>query len=145
VTPAKHPEPIKLQKDDFSDFGFDVPPEFGSFASTQPQPQQTQTQTESQPQQSQQVTRAAPLSLSSFDDVFASFDRPSTLTPPTLPLRNPSPDDDPNLRTLTGISSSIHSNIEMGFTRAKAVEALEKHNYNLDNVILYPSEADYRL
>jgi len=35
--------------------------------------------------------------------------------------------------------------IEMGFTRAKAVEALEKHNYNLDNVrYYYPTCANCR-
>jgi hypothetical protein len=32
----------------------------------------------------------------------------------------------------------------MGFTRAKAVEALEKHNYNLDNVLFCLTVANTR-
>lgn len=141
VTPAKHPDPFKLQKDDFSDFGFDVPPDFASFpaAQTQPQPQpQPQPQLQQQqlpPVQQPQQSQGAPLSLSSFDDVFASFDRAPALTPPALPARGPSPDDDPNLKTLTGSPLMILLLIvEMGFSRAKSVEALEKHNYNLTNV-----------
>ena len=101
VTPAKQPEPLRSPKDDFADFGFDIPPEFGTFQTpqthAQPPPIVQQPQT-------QQGSQGAPLSLSSFDDVFASFDRPSELlTAPPTPPRNPSPDDDPNLKTLTGI------------------------------------------
>ena len=147
VTPAKHPDPFKLQKDDFSDFGFDVPPDFASFPAAQTQSQsQPQPQPRPQlPQQQQQQpppvyqaqqTQGAPLSLSSFDDVFAAFDRAPALTPPALPARGPSPDDDPNLKTLTGSPLMIFLLIvEMGFSRAKSIEALEKHNYNLTNVL----------
>jgi hypothetical protein len=76
---------------------------------------------------------------SNFDDVFASFDRPTTM-PPTLPdrvapgNRQPSPVDDPNLKSLLGMIHSGCANSEMGFSRGQSLEALEKHNYNLSEV-----------
>lgn len=81
VTPAKQPAPAQTQQNsDFNDFKWETPPEFSSppvAASQQP--------------------------ATNFDDVFASFDRPVRLTPPTLPERRSSADDDPNLKTLKGI------------------------------------------
>lgn len=90
VTPAKSstqqpsaPQPTN----DFSNFSWDAPPDFGT----------------SQAQHAQQPTSFS----SNFDDVFASFDRPTTITPPTLPPRDAAAQDDPNLKTLTGTVLAI--------------------------------------
>lgn len=116
VTPAKQGT-LPPAKDDFSNFDFGTPADFDTFPT--PQPQQTAT------------------SASNFDDVFATFDRPTQLSPPALPAREPSPQDDPNLKTLTGILLVDCSDLEMGFKRTDAIKALEKHNYNLSEVYLF--------
>jgi hypothetical protein len=118
VTPAKQGT-LPPAKDEFSNFDFGVPADFDSF------PGQSAT------------TQQSTTSESNFDDVFASFDRPTQLSPPELPARQPSPLDDPNLKTLTGMDSLVlFLIIEMGFARTDAIKALEKHNYNLSEVYL---------
>jgi epidermal growth factor receptor substrate 15 len=119
VTPAKPADPTKAQRDEFSDFGFDIPPEFGAFQTPQPRAQSQSPPTVNQPQQ-QPDTQSAPLSLSNFDDVFGSFDRPPGLTAPVLPPRNPSPDDDPNLKTLTGMNLRERADYRNGIYSRKS-------------------------
>jgi hypothetical protein len=54
-------------------------------------------------QTASQAPAGTSTTASNFDDVFASFDKPLDLSPPTLPPRKSSADDIPDLKTLTGI------------------------------------------
>ena len=50
------------------------------------------------------ATQSNATATSNFDDVFASFDKPVNIQPPALPPRKESPDDIPDLKTLTGVA-----------------------------------------
>jgi epidermal growth factor receptor substrate 15 len=95
VTPAKPATNTHTNGNKgFDDFGFDAPSDFGLTS------------------QENTFSAAPATSTSEFDDVFASFDKPvsvppptlppASLAPPQLPARQPSPPDHPDLKTLTG-------------------------------------------
>ena len=106
VTPAK-PIITPPNNNEFDNFDWDTPADF------------------SQVKPVRQATPAGPGTVlpssavlgssalsSDFDDVFASFDRPTTIAPPELPARkNSSSDDDPNLKTLTG-TNPLFANVD---------------------------------
>jgi hypothetical protein len=71
----------------FNEFNWDA--EFDSLSRTAAQP-------------ASQAPAGTSTGASNFDDVFASFDKPLDLSPPTLPPRKSSADDIPDLKTLTG-------------------------------------------
>lgn len=71
----------------FNEFNWDA--EFDSLSRTGGQP-------------ASQAPAGTSTGASNFDDVFASFDKPLDLSPPTLPPRKSSADDIPDLKTLTG-------------------------------------------
>ena len=94
VTPAKpanpssNSQPQPQPQNDFNDFNWDIS-DFSAVPTSQ---------------QFTPITAPKSTLASNFDDVFSSFDRPTaTVTPPALPPRQPSPDDEPNVKALTGL------------------------------------------
>jgi hypothetical protein len=110
VTPAK-PVVGQPNNNDFNNFDWDTP---ADFSQVQPVRQTTPAVAGTVLPSTATPQGSGPALSSNFDDVFASFDRPSMIAPPALPARKPSnSDDDPNLKTLRGTFSPMRRDVDV--------------------------------